>query len=63
MTRRMRFTVVSEPEEVSELDELEELDELDEPERSMIFASSPGCDSSSIRCCGVLTYMCACDLS
>jgi hypothetical protein len=41
-------------------DELDEPDEIDEPS---ISASTPGWDSSSITCCGVLWYMYACDFS
>jgi hypothetical protein len=54
ITRLIRLAVVSEPDELSESDELEELDESDELDGSMMLASQPGCDSSSMRACGVL---------
>lgn len=61
--RLMRLAVVFDPDEASVSlppDELEESEELDEPSMS---ARTPGCDSSSMTCCGVLAYMYACDLS
>lgn len=57
----MRLAVVFDPEEPSvslPLDELEVSEELEDPS---ISARTPGCDSSSITCCGVLWYMYACD--
>lgn len=56
-SRFIRFAVVCEPEleSVSVSLELEEsLDELDE---FIMSANTPGWDSSSIRCCGVLSYI------
>lgn len=44
----------------SELEELDESEELELPKKS---ARTPGWDSSSILCCGVLSYMYAWDLS
>jgi hypothetical protein len=52
--RLIRFEVVCDEEsESDELDESELLEELDEPS---ISARIPGCDSSSMICCGVLSY-------
>ena len=60
MTRLMRFAVVLEPLETSESElELEESSE----EESNQLATGPGADSSSMMCCGVLSYIYACDLS
>ena len=59
----MRFAVVFDPDEPSESLLLEEVEESEELELPSISARSPGCDSSSITCCGVLAYMYACDLS
>lgn len=58
-TLLMRLAVVLDPEDLTlslslPLDELDELDEVEEPS---ISAKTPGCDSSSITCCGVLWYM------
>lgn len=61
--RLIRFAVVFDPDEASvslPSEGLEESEELDEPS---ISARTPGCDSSSMTCCGVLAYMYACDLS
>lgn len=52
-----RFAVVFELEDPSESLELEELDELDEVDEPNISASTPGWDSSSITCWGVLVYI------
>ena len=51
--RLMRFVVVTEPDVSVSLDELEESEEDDESSTS---ARIPGCDSSSMICCGVLSY-------
>ncbi len=61
--RLMRFAVVLDADEASvslPSEELVESEELDEPS---ISARTPGCDSSSMTCCGVLAYMYAWDLS
>jgi hypothetical protein len=56
----MRFAVVFEPLEASESElELEESSE----EESNQLATGPGADSSSIMCCGVLSYMYAWDFN
>ena len=55
--RRIRLAVVWEPELLSESDEDDELELSEELEEFSISANTPGCDSSSIRCCGVLSYM------
>jgi hypothetical protein len=63
ITFLIRLTVLFELEELSVslvLGELDEFDELDEP---IMLAKTPGYDSSSIRACGVLSYIYACDLS
>lgn len=55
-TLLIRFAVVCDLEDPSEsllLDELLELEELDECNMS---ANTPGWDSSSITCCGMLAY-------
>ena len=59
--RLIFLAVVCDPEDesVSELLELEELLEL----VSKTSARIPGCASSSTRCCGMLVYKYACDLS
>jgi len=49
----MRLTVVWEPEVVSVSEEFV-LDESEEVEESKTSAKTPGCDSSSIRSCGML---------
>jgi hypothetical protein len=55
--RLILFAVVCDPDEPSESEELELLDDEDELEVSRMSARSPGCDSSSIRSCGILSYM------
>lgn len=56
----IRFAVVLELELPSESLSLEEL-ELDELDEFSISARTSGYGSSSIICCGVLSYMYACD--
>lgn len=56
-TRLIRPAVVCEPDEESESLELEELESLEELEDPIMSANTPGCDSSSIMCWGVLWYM------
>ena len=53
-TRFMRFAVVCESEDPSESLELEELEDSEELDEFSISANTPGWDSSSITCCGVL---------
>ena len=53
-TRLMRLAVVFDPDDVSESPSLEVLDVSDEEEEPSMSARTPGCDSSSITCCGVL---------
>jgi len=48
---------------VSSESSLDELDESEELELARNSARIPGWDSSSILCCGVLSYRNACDLS
>lgn len=61
MTRLKRLAVVFELVDPSE-SELEDEDESSE-DVSIHWATGPGADSSSMMCCGVLSYMYACDLS
>ena len=62
ITRFTRFETVSR--ERSESEESEELEELSsELDESSQFATGPGVASSSMMCCGVDSYMYACDLS
>jgi hypothetical protein len=49
--------------ELSESLELEESEELEELEDPSISARTPGCDSKSMMCCGVLSYRYACDFN
>lgn len=53
-TRLIRLAVVLDLEDPSVSLLLDELPELEELEECSISASTPGCDSSSITCCGVL---------
>lgn len=57
IARLKRFAVVFEPELASVSLSPEELELSDELEEFNMSARTPGWDSSSIICCGVLAYM------
>jgi hypothetical protein len=60
--RLILFAVLCELRDESESDELE-LEESLELDEFKMSAKTPGWDSSSIRCCGVLAYMKECDFN
>lgn len=53
--RLIFFAVVFDPDELSVSELLESLDESDELEELSMSAKTPGWDSSSMMCCGVLS--------
>ena len=56
-TRLMRLAVVLEPDDASLVESLELDESSEELDVSKTSCKRPGCDSSSITCCGVLWYM------